>query len=479
MFLNLKNSRLILVLLILLNFIVKIFFISNNSIGGDEPFSIYHAQMNILSIINLLLSGNNPPLYEILLHFWIKLFGISALSVRFPSLLFSCVTLVFIYKIGKDFFNLRVAFYACMFFIFSNYQISFAHEARVYALFGMLTAMSMYYYLNITSTTELKISTIIVFILINTLIIYAHYFGFFVLTIQFLHFITNKQLIHKYWKLFLSSAVSISLLYAPWMRILLTRFSDSAHNGTWLTSPSGIESLYNMLWKFSNAPIVTVLVIVIFIFFLVKYIINYKKNNKFNMPRRLVIIWFVFPFFFMFLISYWIPMFLDRYLMFVSISFCLLLAILLDNIVIKKYKYIIPSIVVASFILTSKPNISNKRNVFQAIEKIKDLEETNSLIIYTPHWFAFNFSYYYDIEIFKKIDTINIYKQIDDELAKRNIFGIDNINDINYQDWERIIILDATGTDLFVNENSLNDNYSLIDNFKIHEIFKVYKYIKK
>ena len=123
------RSILFIVFILLLNIVIRGLFLDANPIELDEPFSIFYAQMGISEIITGLNGGNNPPLYEIFLHFWIKTFGISSFAVRFPSLLFSVLNVYFIYLISKRFFNSRVAILSVILATFSNYHLFFSHEA--------------------------------------------------------------------------------------------------------------------------------------------------------------------------------------------------------------------------------------------------------------------------------------------------------------------------------------------------------------
>ncbi len=489
MFVNVKfmhkfldNRILITSFIVLLNIVLKGLYLSANSIGGDEPFSIYHAQMDMFSIIEQLSKGNNPPLYELLLHLWIKVFGISEFSVRIPSLLFNSVAVLFVFKIGENHFSRNIAIIASLLFVFSNYQVLYAHEARVYALMGMLSVVSMYYYLELISIKNNRKLKFVVFILANTLLLYSHYFGFFVLFVQLLHSVIHKDIRNKYWKYIFISTTIIGVLYIPNIIILFDRFLDSSTNGTWVKAPSGITDIYNMLRRFTNAPVVTVFSAILLIGFLIKGVI--KKNNfKNNYANNLVYLWFIFTFFFMFIVSYKIPMFIDRYLMFVNIGFYFLLAIAVVKLFTKRLpRNIMSFLVIVLFVITFKPNISNKRDVKETISKIKELKGENTVVLFCPKHFVLNYAYYQDVNIFQDVNTKDIYKNINKDLKKINIIGVDNINDVDIQEWEHIIYLDAAANFSHPDNDILKTlelDYTIDSKYEYYSIFNIYEYKRK
>jgi len=491
-FIKKKEQTIIVTFLVLINFIIKGIFLSSNSLAGDEPFSVYIAQMNIVSIINLLSEGNNPPLYEIILHFWIKIFGISEFSVRMPSLIFSCITVLFIYKIGIKYLNSRIALYSSFIFLFSNYHILFAHEARVYAFLGMLTTISMYYFIGIIYDYKInsKVNNIfnyketskyLILAVVNTLIIYSHYFGFFVLMVQIIFLLFNLPIFFMFWKKLLLCFSITALLYLPNISVFFNRFIESS-GGTWVQPPSGLDSVYNMLWIFSNAPLVTIIIISLIVFSILKYMIYFKKEQK-EIYFGFVVFWFVFVFCFMYVVSFWIPMFLDRYLMTAAIAFPLVVGISADYLIRKpKYEFIIPIVIALLFVLTVKPDISNKRDVKETVSKIKKLKTSSTIVYLCPDYFDLNFVYYYNMQYFKGYDEKKIKNKIHKYLNSENIFPISSYNQIDtnlIKNIDKIIYLDAAADFCYPEnniKNKLDLNYRLKNEYKFYEIFNVYEY---
>lgn len=475
------RSWIIVSILIVANFVLKGLYLEFNSLAGDEPYSVYHAQMDLIPVLDYLASGNNPPLYEIMLHFWIDLFGISEFSVRFPSLIFSGASVFFMYQIGKKYLNEKIAIYACLIFILSNYQLSFAHEARTYALLGLLSLASVYYYLGIVIDKEGgSRKQLIGYIIATALLVYSHYFGFFIIVAQLLYLLIHPKLFKQYWKMVSIAAVSIFLLYLPNLIVLFTRVADYGERSSyWLSKPKGLESIYNMLWKFSNAPVVTVVVITVFAIAIGIYMVKRKSINVLP-TSKFIFIWFVFVFTAMFLLSYQIPMFHDRYVMPAAIAFPLIVAIALDSLTGKSWhKYFFAGVVIGLFAFTFKPNLTNNRLVKETVEEVKKKQGDYSLVLIHPSSFTLNFSYYYDREIFKLIDQDGSYTSVNEKLSYFNVVGINFISDFDVLPWNHIIYIDASNQESNIQSDIISEisrDRSFIDKVHYDEFFEIWEY---
>jgi mannosyltransferase len=462
---------------ILLGFILKGLFLGSNSLGGDEPFSVYHSQQSLDHLFGIFQSENNPPLHFLLLHYWIKFFGISEFSVRMPSLIFSAFTVLFIYRIGFRFFNLRVAVIASILFTFSTYQVMYAHEARAYALMGFLTAVSMFYYLEIIHAKNRNNWKLFWFLLANTLLIYTHFFGFFILFIQFFFILFQRKLLKEFYRFLILFVLVMLITYSPYLWLILNRFSSAAE-GTWVTPPSGINALYEMLRAFSNAPVTAVFTLAGILAGLVLLIIKRRQNPN-RLATRLILCWFYIPFLFMFVISFWIPMFLDRYLMFVSIGFPLLVAVSTDFIIQNpKFRLLVPALICLLFIVTVKPNKTNKREVRETVHLVKQLENNETVVLVAPVHFSLNFIYYYDRELFQYTD-IELAKK---KLSERRLYCINSLEWLDYKSAKRIVLVDAASNFSAPNNNilnTLNTEFKQVNKHHFEEIFDIYEFDPK
>ncbi len=457
-----------------LNLIIKMLFITYRDVALDEPFTIYYSQQNISSIINMLYSENNPPLHFLLMHFWIKCFGIGVFSIRFLSVLFSSITAIIVYKIGLKYINQLIGIGASLIFTFSSMHIFFSHEARVYPLFSLLTSCSLYFYLNIIEN-HFKKSNYFLLLLINILLIYSHYFGFFVVFTQVvtLLFLEQKKSI---WKPLFITMVLLSLSYVPVLLIFFHRLSISTSNGTWVVAP-GITEIYGNINRFINNKYNTIVLIILIItacFILLKRneLKNRMKELFENKYSKIIFLWFAIPYLSMFIISFKYPMFIDRYILFTSIPLYLSIAIILNTFYSKpKIRIIAMSIFLVSQLFTINLNPDNNRRLKEVIKIFNILKKENSIAFIAPDYAYMSFCYHYNINYFAQAPkTMQL-------LNSENIYAVSKKNTtlkiIEKNNDKKSCIYIQAGSEFVDPTNSILNVISA--KYKIHKTFHVFE----
>ena len=446
-------------------------------IAHDEPFSIFHAQQSISEIWSYFTTAaeNNPPLYHIFLHFWIKFFGISAFSVRFPSLLFSCATAVIIYLIGKRFFNLKIGLIASLLFSFSTIHVYYAHESRTYPLFCLLTALSLFANFGIIKSPHKKRNYILL-IITNILLIYSHYFGFFVLLVELISFLVCRQR-KNVLKGVCISFTTIGLCYLPLVFTLFSRFTDSVNNGTWV-KPPGKSELYGYINIFINNRYNTlVYLLVIFVALIILWkkkkiaiVIKHYLNAERN---QVLLIWFLVSYLSMFILSFiGIPMFIERYILYTSISLYFILTTIFVLVYRGiKYKYLVLAFFIGSMVFTLRLNPDNHRRLKEACEKMKQLKISSTPVIISPDYADAGFAYHYDLNIFKD------YRNFREKLEKENIYFYNNAEAAEKlldKTKDRLIFIQAGNEFVDPNNNLLQSIYSRYSHHEEYYVYQIY-----
>lgn len=430
------SNWLICLVIFVLNFVLKFIYIDHLEIGIDEPFTLFYANADFEFLLNMLEHENNPPLFTVILKGWVSIFGLSPTSVRFLPLVFSALTAVSVFHLGRKFFSKSIGITTALIFTFSNYHLFFAHEARPYALFGLLAVLSINSFLEVTLNNSKK--HLIYLALLNALLIYNHFLGFFLLFIQFLSYLSISEIRKNHSKsLFISWGIT-ALLYLPYLPILFHRFTESS-GGSWLKAP-GSEGLYNNIRRFSNEPVVAVLFLAIMLFSGIYHLVR-KANIKVAPQYKVAIIWFFVSYLLMFALSFKIAIFIDRYLLFTSFGFYFLVVIGVHQLLIaKKWKYIGSAILCVLMIATVNLKYGSERNESKIIQEVAQAKNESTVILICPDWHRFLFAYHYDLEIFKD------YKHLNQRLASEGIYPINSSDDLTAEKLENastVIYFDA------------------------------------
>ncbi len=451
----------------------------------DEVISM---QASIHSFYNVITFNDpTPPFYNVLLWFWIKIFGISAIGVRLLGVAISTASIYVIYLLGNK-FNKNAGVYAALILAVSPIHIWYAQEARAYILLFMMSLLSSYFYVSIlqkfdkhnnknvkdirkyVSGKELFNKDVILYVICSALMIYTHLFGFLILLAHSIHYIIRKfsfkNFDYKKIANWIMIQAAILILYIPWIimlpKILFTHNVSFSH----IARPT-IYSLVNFISEASFGkifPIFWIILLAIYAYLIFKYIISRKDN----LDSKFLIIWCLTPIIVTYIFSIiFTSIYMTRYII---MSFLPL--IIIYGISLSKSKKVSRNILLALIVLVSISCIYIQQNTvtkdpWSDVNKYIAAYEVNNhrmQIGVMINYDAFSLAYYHNMQCL--IDSSESDNMMYDCLRSKNVIAVKNINDIGYlNDSEIIIIISRSESinDLSNIMSSINSKYYVVD----------------
>ena len=324
----------ILLLIILLGAVLRIYDLDGESLWLDELYSIEISKNSLLGILKEIYADNDnhPPLYYLILHYWMKAFGDSALAVRFLSVIFGVLSIAAIYEVARRLFSKNTALLSALILATSAFYVKYSQDARGYSLMAFLSLLSIYFFLKLLDNRTKRAAAI--YILTSLLLIYTHYYALLLILAQNIFFLTLYILMRDgnllSFRRWLVCQVIIVVLYLPQL-FFLTRVT-ALQEGYWLKAPNW-KSIPGTILQYSGSWPLFILFSILSLFALispgfifrrrslggyVEYLYERSGISSLNYLQKLylLILWLLVPIILPFLISVLItPVYHVRYTM--------------------------------------------------------------------------------------------------------------------------------------------------------------------
>ncbi|HTP07077.1 MAG TPA: glycosyltransferase family 39 protein [Anaerolineae bacterium] len=124
---------------------LRVLYLDKNGLWLDETFSIWVANHNVADMLQWITRiDQHPPLYYLLLHYWMAFNGDTPYYARLLSAIIGAGTIPMIYLIGKRLAGVVVGLIAAMILALSPFNLYYAQETRMYTLLMFNAAVAIY-----------------------------------------------------------------------------------------------------------------------------------------------------------------------------------------------------------------------------------------------------------------------------------------------------------------------------------------------
>lgn len=214
---------------------VALRFYTKSDLWLDEALAVNIAHLPVRSIPTWLRHDGAPPLYYLMLHYWMKVFGTSDLSVRGLSGLFGVASLPVAWHCAKRSGGRTTAWIAVVVLAANPYAITYATSVRMYSMEIFLVLLGIL--LVRRAFDDPSIERLVPITVLVAILVYTQYWSFY-LAAAFVLFLLGAVWYspeHKAAATRMLIAVSVGLAtFAPWLPNFLFQ---AKHTGTPWGSP--------------------------------------------------------------------------------------------------------------------------------------------------------------------------------------------------------------------------------------------------
>ncbi|PHN26118.1 hypothetical protein AO240_25145 [Pseudomonas sp. ICMP 460] len=318
--------------------VVRFHAIDKSGAWTDEAFSLLLSAKSPAEILFHTARDVHPPLYYLILHGWIQLFGDSVHAARFLSAVLGVVSVALAMWLMRLLSSRRAMLLGGLLVALLPIAVRYSQEVRMYALHATLmlgaTIALVYWLKNSRSRWPL-----VFYCLLMVAGLYTHYFT---VVCAFAHWLyltlltrthgeEKRYLLRPAWWV---TNLIIAIMFIPWLPSFIQQLRYSGFN--WIP-PLKWEYIVGVVWKFLNfsdgsehslsvlyALPLTLLVMSIFI--VVK---GEGQRDKF----LLLVTYAWSPIVLIIIVSLFKPMFIERYFVFATLAYPMIIAVTLDMLV--------------------------------------------------------------------------------------------------------------------------------------------------
>ena len=400
-----KYHHILLLLTVLFAYYWRVRALDYQSLWRDEVDAIYFSVQPFVDLLNMVKTpGHNGPFYYLTLRPWFAAVGISDFSARYLSAMAGTLSVALMWPVTRLITRhlqkeaaVHTALLAAVLMALNPYQLWYSQEAKMYAMLVMLTLVSTWCFLLGMKKGDTKY--FVFYVIFTSLCVYYHVLAALIIPLHGMWFLILWPSDWKQWRNYTASVMAMTLPYLPligWQWDIITSTTYTA--GYPFTSY--IEMGRQLIVLHSRGVIGVAALWLIPIYFLLLAGLVYGEIRW--RYRLILITWLFGPPFFLYLISLAIPLYVDRYLIWIAPAYIILLSLGVQTVPFRPiyntkllaYLLVVPLAAVWIYGGWLQTTIPVKADLRQAVTYTLDQREANELLILQIPHNHYSYRYY-------------------------------------------------------------------------------------